>query len=178
MKLSTLPLRTKAARSAAQSRWCRCFIARQPRPREAGLGIATASNAGASPAQNMGRQTATIGTLGCAHGDSKIHRPQPRMTNAHALSANTGCLNRRLTLCALRRAVSALYVNDQRPVYSSIIATPKAMSAHYSVKHATHSSAGTNARPTPFSAFSDTSRHTPNPDEPCHADVLLEIANK
>lgn len=66
--------------------------------------------------------------------------------------------------------------NTVRVAYSWIIATRRAMFDHCCARPAIPFSAGMRRRPTRSSASSATSTPTVA-DQPCHADVLLELAN-
>mgnify|MGYP001393555160 CR=1 FL=1 len=143
--------------------------------RAAGRGIAIVSNAGARRAAIMEPRARTLGTLGYANGAARTPAKPRAWTRGGGSNRSTVCRPHMWMRCASARADVAPSVAALRLASSSITVTRRGMSARCSVRHATPFSAGTRRRLTQSCAFSGTWRRTAA-DQPCHADMLLELA--
>ncbi len=176
MRPNTLRIPTSDARNALRSRLSRYSIEKERGPRGGGHGTAFVSSAGALSASSMGPLPRNCATQGFARGVGRTL--QPRQTKIGALGSvrPTGSRRPMWHGCVSYKADAALFAKKQRAGSSLIIATPKATSAPCSAKPVIRSSAGTRRRPIRSSNFRDIWLRT-SLDQPCHADVLLELAN-
>lgn len=177
MRQNISPTPISAAPNAARQRLFPSSTARTPQQRGVGRGIAIVLNAGGPHAPHTAPLAGTSATPAFARGVLIILRLQQRTTSALGSSENMDCQKIRLKRCVPHSMENVPFVSAPHPDYSWTIATRRAMRAPFSVRRATRSSVGTSARPIPFCGSSDTSTRTTS-DRPCHADVLLEIANR
>jgi len=178
MKPNISPIPTSGVRGAIPSRSYRCSIGRTLRQRAGGLGIATASNAGEQLVRIMGRQTETSVMLGFVGGVSEIQRRQRRTTSADASNRNMASPSSESKKCGQRKMGSAPSANAPPRACLWITATRKGTSAVYCARRAIRFLVGTSGKRIRSFAFNTTSKGTLENSQPCHADVLLELANK
>lgn len=176
MKRNTYPTPIRSAVPVARSKKCPCSIARTRGLREDGHGTATASNADAQLVATMAHHQKRPGTPAFASGERTTQKPLPGSTRSGTLSRSTAFRPERLKPC-VRPKMAAAQSAGVRPVGCSwITATQRGTFARFSARPATPSLVGTSGRPARSSSFSGMSRRTDD-SAPCHADVLLEIAN-
>ncbi len=176
MKRNTFPIRTSAVRSAKLSNLFPYSTERIPQRRVVGRGIAIASSAGAITARITARRTATSETLGSRHGELGIRKQLRKTISALALNRNTGSQSKTWRSCERASKGNAPFASDRRSVCLWITAIQRDTFGPCFVRRATRSSVGTRRKQTQSCAFKTMLRVTQN-NQPCHADVLLEIAN-
>lgn len=175
MNPNTRDSRTRSARSAEQSRPFLCSIESRPKLRAVGLGTRTVLSAAGRRA-GITRLLPRISEMqGSERGDNVIPWRHQNSISVSVLQVMV-CRKKTLRRCVERKTVNALFAGAPRNGYSSTIATQKVPCADCSAKRAIHSSAGTNERRKPFLGSSAISIAIEC--QPCHADVLLEIANR
>lgn len=176
MKKNIAPTHTSDARNVRGSRLSHSSIGRIPQRRGGGHGIAIASNVGALRALITPPRTKISGTPGCEHGARRIRSRLAAPIGASAWP-NTALPRNKSHRCVMPKADAARYVSVPHRGSSLITAISKVTSDRFSARHATRFSAGTNGRPKRSCVFNDISRRTLSASQPCHADVLLELAN-
>lgn len=177
MRPAISPTHTNTARYAVPLRPSTSSTARQPARREVGHGTVSASNVDAMRARLTVRAAKMCGTLGCESGGAKIQRRLLALMRAAALNRSTDSRLSRLRRCGSGKAAAARSVHGQHRAFSWIIATRRGMSAHSSAKRAIHSLDGMRRKQIRSFDFRDIWRIIARSDQPCHADVLLEMAN-
>lgn len=176
MRRSTPASRTSDAPSAVRSKPSTCSTVRARLRLGGGPGIHSASNAVEPRVETTAPGRRICETPAYARGARKTP-PRPQRSIIGAGSGGSMISRRNKSQrCAARKAGDARYVSAAPAACLWITATPKATFVHCSARPATPSSAGTKRRPTPSFDSNATSRHIAA-DKPCHADVLLEIAN-
>lgn len=177
-KRNTCLTPTSFAGLAERSKRFPSSTARTLKPRADGRGIATALSAVARPAEIMGPRPRMPETLDCESGARTILR-RPRVSMPSATSRkNTDLARKRSRLCGLPNIGDAQSVTVRPAAYSWITATQRGTSERCFARPATRSLAGMNGKPAPSSSSNSMWRSTAvRPGQPCHADVLLEIAN-
>lgn len=177
MKRSTSSLHTSCVAPAERSKRYLSSTARRPRRHGAGLGIAIASNAEGLRAGTTAPRQKISAMLGCALGASRIQRQRPSSMLGGISNRNTASRRMRSIACVALKADAALSASGKQPGFLSTTATPKGTSDLCSARPATHSSGGTSGRRARSSSSKNTWNRTASSGQPCHADVLLEIAN-
>lgn len=179
MNLNISPTRTSGAQGVGRPKSFRFSTARTPAPRAGGRGIAIASSVVARPALITVPQAAINATRAFGRGDSRTPVRRPMLTSVEASKGNTVCRWSKLRRCASLKAGNAQYVSASHRGCLLTIAIPKGTSGPCFARRATRFLAGMKRRQTPSFNFNATSRRTRKSSEhPCHADVLLELANK
>lgn len=176
MKRNTFHTHTSDAQPVTPSNLFRCSTGRTPQPRADGLGIAIASNADGQRVETMGLPLGKRATQGSRSGVRKTPRPPLATIKKRASKGNTGSRQSMLSKCGMPNKDAALSASARLLACSWITATPKAMSGLCFARRATRFLGGTKRRPKQSSSFRSTYRLTVN-NQPCHADVLLELAN-
>lgn len=178
MKRNTCPTLTNAAAPAARSKRYLFSTERTRALLEAGRGIATAFSAEDLHVESMGRHPKTPATPDFESGGKTIPRRQRAWTRSAALSRNMDYRPMRLRPCDPHKAGGAQSVSDRPVACLSITAIRKGTSGRCYARPAIPFSAGMNGKPALCSSSSNTWKSTAvRLDQPCHADVLLEIAN-
>lgn len=178
MKRSTCPTLTSAAALAVKSKRSLSFTEKTRERREVGHGTATALSAVERPVETMGPHLKRRETPGFGSGGKTIPRQQRALMPSATLSKNMVCPPRTSKSCALRRTVGAQSVDGKPVAYSWIIAIRRVTYGRCFARPATPFSAGTSARPALSSNSNATWKSTAaSPCAPCHADVMLELAN-
>lgn len=178
MRPSTSPIRTDTVQNARRSRRSISSTERPPRPLAAGRGIHSVSSAGARLAETTEPHLRTSAISAYKRGAATTPPRLRTWIGENTSSKSTVCLQSTSRPCALAKAESARSASEQHRASSWITATPRATSGLCSARRATRFSVGTRRRPTRFFASSGISKLTaPSLDQPCHADILLEIAN-
>lgn len=176
MKRSMRHSPTRDVQPVIASARCQCSIASAHRRLADGHGTLSVLSADDRPAKNMARHTRLPATHACGDGAKPIHRLQKRRIAVRISKRNMACRQNRLSQCEKRKGESVPSVIGSRRVYLLTTATPAARFAAYFVKRATRFLAGTRARLN--TSFDSRSICWVDKDKPCHADVLLEIANQ
>lgn len=177
MRPTISPTPTGGVPNAKPSRPWIYSIARLPRPLVVGHGIANVSNADALIAENMGPTQRSCATPVCGLGEKRTPLLRQQSTNGVTFNKNTACRRIRWKRCAVTRPALAPSASVEQPVYLSTIVIPRVTYERCFAKRATRSWVGTKKKQTPFCGSSNTLRRIAN-SKPCHADVLLELANR
>lgn len=177
MRRSTFLIRTSVAKPAIPSRLSRCSTKRRPELFADGRGTPTASNADVRPAVNMAAAAKSYAIFVSANGDDHIQAQRQASISDGDLRRNTGSRLMRLNGCARPRMGAARSATEGHRDYSSIIAIPKDMFERFFARLAIHSWGGTKGRLTRSCASKNTLRRIIT-DQPCHADLLLMLANR
>jgi hypothetical protein len=177
MSPSTSPTRISDAALAPLLRRLICSTGRRPLRLADGRGIRIASSAAARPAESTVLAQKNCETLACETGGGAIPLPLQKSISAGTLNKNMALRLSRLKLCERPKAEAALSASGAPRDYSWITAISRGISAPYSARHAIRSSDGTRRRRTQSCASRATSKPIDRLSAPCHADVLLEIAN-
>ena len=178
MKRNTCPTPTSFADLAAKSKMSLSSTERTHEPPEAGHGTAIALNVVALPAETMGPHPRRHETPGFGNGGRTIPRQLRVLMPSATSSKNTGWPPRKSRPCVICRAVGAQSASGKPVASSWTTATLKATSERCFARPVTPSSAGMSARLTLCSSSNAMWKSTAaKPGTPCHADVLMEMAN-
>ena len=171
-------IRTNDAPPAERLSQSRFSIARPRERRAGGRGIRTALSAGAPPAEITAQLPSHCATSAFAHGVGRTLTRRSAWTSAVTCGPLTASARMMLSGCMSIRMAVAPSASVRQSACSWITVTPKVTFAHCSVRPATRSLVGTKRRPIRSCAFKSIWLPTNDSGEPCHADVLLEIANR
>lgn len=178
MRRNTSPSPTSDVQNVERSNLCLSSTERKQKLSAVGLGIVTVSNAAARRVPTMGPLTKTSETHDFGSGERTI---RPQLSSSIGVSDSPRSMDSPMSsslLCERLKLAVAQFVVASRPAYSSIIAISRDTSGRSCAKRATLSSAGTSERLKQSYASRGTSRRTLPNSQPCHADVLLELANR
>lgn len=173
--MSTLNSPIRNALAAKRLKRSQNSIKRPLRQLAVGRGIATALCAAGQPAKATENRIETVGTLDCGNGAAKIRQQQNREMRAPDSKPNTVSPKIAWKRCVSRKMDDVRSVTNAPPGCSLTTRTLPGKCGRSSAKPATHSWDGTNARQAKFSAFRNICAGIP--DQPCHADILLLLAN-
>lgn len=177
MKVNIFHIPTNTAQVARKSKRSIFSIARRRTQRVAGLGIASALNAVVLIAGTTVRVQKNYAMRDSGNGGKKILSPLGLSIKDGTLSRNMACHHNRLRRCVSTKTEGAPFANAERPDFSWTIAIPRGTSGHCFAKPAIRSLDGTKRRPT-LSFGSNATSMLIADNAPCHADVLLEVANR
>ena len=168
---------TRNARSARLSKSFLSSTRKRPQTNAVGLGTASVSSAGAWRVETMERRRKRHVTPASRSGASKTPAQLRISTSEGTFRENTAFQPLKSNGCVRRKEADAPFASELRLGFSLTIATPKAMCGRFFVRPAIHFLAGTRRRPARSSSSRVTLPRT-RVDAPCHADVLLELANR
>lgn len=177
MRQNTFLIPTSFAGPAARSKRSRYSIERTPGRLGDGHGTVTALNAGVQRVENIVQGRGMREMRAFVSGVKAIRKPQHNLTQRNVLSKNTAFHQMTLTQCDNLKGDGARFATAKPSACSLITATPKGTSERSYAKHAIPSLVGMSAR----QALSSNSKDTWNItacNQPCHADVLLRLANE
>lgn len=177
MRRNISPTPTSDARNVAALRPYRSFTAKQPRRHDGGHGIAIVLSVAVRSVQHMVRLTAILEMPGSAHGALRTQLPLEGSIKRRGSKGPTEFQRAMLKLCAYRSLDAVQYANGQRSDYLLTTVTQPGKCAPSFARPAIRSLDGTSVRQKPSLDSRSTSRATLNLNQPCHADILLEIAN-
>ena len=177
MRRNTKPTLISAARNAITSKPFHCSIEREQERHADGLGIATASNVGVRLVLYMGHLIVTIEMRDSALGGSIIPEQPARKIKKPDSIAVMDLLRSTWKRCENNKKGVAQFVSAKPQGYLSIIAIRLGVCVPSSVKRAIRSLVGTNEKREQSYGSRHISTYIRKLDQPCHADVLLEIAN-
>ena len=176
MKRNTCLTLTNCAAPAKRSKKFPSSIEKTRARLAAGSGTAIALSVGGLLVGTMRHPRKRRGTRDCGNGGRTIQKQRLSLMQSAGSNGSMVLPPKKLSLCGLLR-VGAAPSAIGRPVgYSWTTATPRGTSVRFSVRPATPSSDGMSARPTRSSSFSAMWKNI-GADQPCHADVLLRLAN-
>lgn len=176
MRLSISVTPISVVPPAVQSRMFPSSTGRTPEQREAGHGIAIALIAAGLPAETMGRRLKMLAMLGSKIGEGRIPPLPLGSISVSASSKSMASRQSKSRKCGPHRADVAPSASARHRVSSWITATRKVTSARCFARPVTPSWVGMKRRRTRSLSSSDMWKRIAA-DQPCHADVLLELAN-
>ena len=170
-------LRTRFAANAAKQNPSRILERQSRKPIKAGRGEATAENAVLNLAENMGRKINRAETPDSNSGERKTPTRQKNLIAAGCSKETMGCRLNRLKNCFGMLVKNAKCAERRKPASALTTATRPDESGEYSVPVATPFLDESKTIAGCLPVLKNISKRDAIKTKPCHADVLLRLAN-